>query len=633
MAAQAGVVYFDRRPTDEACREVAAGLAPIAPDGVSAFAHAGAVLAHGACHVWAGERTSRQPRQSSSGLVMTWDGRLDNRDDLCLTLGHTSSRDASDAAIALAVFERWGIEGLGRLIGDWSLVIWDGRRRTLYFARDYMGVRPLYYYGCRGRFVAWSSSLGELASRVGCVDAIDERFIARFMALRHSTDVMPYEGVHAVPTAHCVSVSVDRIETRRVWNLEPAVVRYRDPRLYEERLRALWTEAVGTRLRAEGTAWAELSGGLDSSSVVCMADVLINDKRVDAAAIQPISHVPAGSPEGDERRFIAAVEDRIGTKSRLLILDDHREVDDAAADWATPLAAHGVGLALVQYVREHGGRLVLSGRVGDAVMGCLFDNSVAVFDDVADRRWLKAAAGMRQWSRATRKPFIEIGWQLARERLSAAFPAVRPAALSETQQRGAYLLSSRLRSLAEALPDDTTAAVASAFPPSKRALARQLLGYSGEARLSIPAPPLDITYAYPFIHRPLVEFVLAIPGEELSAPGRMRSLMRRSFAELLPPRVVQRTSKGYYPPTAMRTLRPRAQAARPVDRLEVVRRGWLDPERLDAAIRDVIDGGAAAGAEVRRALRLEQWLTSRDRRGPAVTPKQKGGEHHDVLNA
>jgi asparagine synthase (glutamine-hydrolysing) len=633
MGAQAGAVFFDQRPTREAGLALVAGLEPIAPDGVSIFAHAGAVLAYGACHVWAGERTSRQPRQSPSGLVMTWDGRLDNRDDLCLALGQTLSRDTSDPAIALATFERWGVEGLGRLIGDWSLVIWDGRQRTLYFARDYMGVRPLYYHACPGQSVAWSSSLGELASRVGCVDAVDERFVAQFMALRHSTDVTPYESIRAVPTAHCLCVSADRLQTQRFWRLEPGVIRYRDRRLYEEQLRALWREAVGTRLRAEGTVWAELSGGLDSSSVVCMADLLIKEGRVDAAAIQPMSHVAAGSPEGDERRFIAAVEERIGTKSNLLIVNDDQNIYDVGANWVTPLATRGVGLALIQLVRGHRGRLVLSGRVGDAVMGCSVDNSVAVFDDVADGRLLTAGAGIRQWSRATKKPFVEIGWDLVRQSLPAAFSPGTAALLNDEQQRGADLLSFRLRSLVEECPDDTVAAVASAFRPSKRPLARQLLGYSCEARLSIPVLPLDMTYTYPFVHRPLVEFVLAIPGEELSAPGQMRSLMRRSFAELLPPRVVARTSKGYYPPAVMRALRPLARSARPVDRLEIIQRGWIDPGRLDAAIREVIDGGAVAGAEVRCALRLEEWLTSRHRRGPAATPTQKGGECHEVLNA
>jgi asparagine synthase (glutamine-hydrolysing) len=633
MGAHAGVVFFDRRPTGDVGRTLIAGLKPIAPDGVSSFAHDGVLLAYGACHVWTGERTSRQPRQSTSGLVMTWDGRLDNRDDLRQVLGPMSSQDSGDAAIALATFERWGVEGLGRLIGDWSLVIWDGRQRTLYFARDYMGVRPLYYYQRAGQSVAWSSSLGDLVSRIGCGHEFDERFVARFMTLRNWTDVTPYRGVCAVPTAHCVSLSAERTDVRRFWHLEPGIVRYRDRRAYEEQMRALWREAVGTRLRAEGTVWAELSGGLDSSSVVCMADALVKERRVDATAIQPLSHVAARSPEGDERRFIAAVETQIGTNSRIMIVEDHKDDCDAGAAWVTPSAARGVGLASIRQVREHGGRLVLSGRAGDAVMGCFPDNSVAVLDDVADGRLLAAAAGVRQWSRATRKPFLEIGWQLIRQSLPAASTPLADGPLNETQAQGANLLTRRLQSLIEQVPDVGLLAATSAIRPSKRHLAKLLLGYAIDARLSLPMLPPDVTYTYPFVHRPLVEFVMAIPGEELSAPGRMRSLMRRSFEGLLPPRVLERTSKGYYPPAAMRALRPLAEAARPVDRLEVVQRGWIDPERLDAAIRLVIDGGAATGGEVLRALRLEQWLTARHRRQSAEPPTQKGGERHEVLNA
>jgi asparagine synthase (glutamine-hydrolysing) len=632
MATQAGVVFFDRRPTQSAEQALVAELEPIAPDGVSTFAHDGALLGYGAYHVWAGERMSHQPRQSNSGLVMTFDGRLDNREDLRQTLGSLASPDGGDAAIALAIFERWGTEGLGRLVGEWSLVIWDARRRTLHLARDYMGVRPLYYHQRAGQFVAWSSGLGDLASRIGRTDHFDERFVARFMALRHSTEVTPYRGISGVPTAHCVSVSAERTEVRRFWNLEPGTVRYRDRRLYEEQLRALWRDAVGTRLRAEGTVWAELSGGLDSSSVVCMADALIKERRVEAAAIQPLSHVAARSPEGDERRFIAAVETQIGTSSRILIVEDHQHACDPGADWVTPSAVRGVGLASIQYVREHGGRLVLSGRAGDAVMGCIPDNSIAALDAAADGRLWTAGASLRQWSRATRKPFIEIGWQLIRHSLDSR-SRIAGGPLNEVQAHGANLLTSQLQQLIDDATDVAVPLAASAIRPPKRPLAKLVLGYAIEARLSLPTRPVGVTYAYPFVHRPLVEFVMAIPGEELSAPGQMRSLMRRSFAGLLPPRVLERTSKGYYPPAAMRALRPLAEAARPVTRLEVVQRGWIDPAKLDAAIRVVIDGGAATGGEVLRALRLEQWLSSRHRRPAAEPPTQKGGECHEVLNA
>src|SRR5713226_5809752 len=300
MGAHAGVLFFDGRSVEDDCHALIAGLRPIAPDGVTAFAEHSVAMMYGAFHVWARERSSQQPRRSAAGLVMTWDGRLDNRDDLRLRLGATSDEDTSDTAIALSVFERWGADGLRWLIGDWSAVIWDCCQRRLHLARDYMGVRPLYY--CTdGQSIMWSSSLGELATRAGRADTLDEGFVARVMTLQPSTDMTPYVGIRAVPAANCVSFSAGRSETKqRFWSLEPGIIRYRDKRLYEEQLRALWQDAVGARLDVDGTVWAELSGGLDSSSVVCMADALIKGRAVQARALQPLSHVTLHSPEGDE---------------------------------------------------------------------------------------------------------------------------------------------------------------------------------------------------------------------------------------------------------------------------------------------------------------------------------------------
>src|SRR5690606_26481448 len=122
---------------------------------------------------------------------------------------------------------------------------------------------------------------------------------------------------------------------------------------------------------------------------------------------------------------------------------------------------------------------------------------------------------------------------------------------------GTSLLASRLRAMlagASALDEPE------AIRASKRTLARLVLGYASGGRLDIPLQPPDVVYTYPFAHRPLVEFVLAIPGEQLATPGVTRSLMRRAFAGLLPTRVLNRQSKGYYPPSAFRVARRHAIA-------------------------------------------------------------------------
>ena len=133
-----------------------------------------------------------------------------------------------------------------------------------------MGVRPLYYRLDRGT-TTWSTSLAEIVLREQKDDDISEAFVARFMTLDAPCDVAPYDGIQVVPAGGCVSVTCDGVQRHRVWRLECEHVQYADRREYEERLLALWTEAIGCRLRANGLIWAELSGGLDSSSVLCTA--------------------------------------------------------------------------------------------------------------------------------------------------------------------------------------------------------------------------------------------------------------------------------------------------------------------------------------------------------------------------
>jgi asparagine synthase (glutamine-hydrolysing) len=629
MSAHAGVFLRDGSAVDDREAAIHAALSPLAPDGVSLYANDSIVMGFGECRVWSEDGPTPLPCRSPSGLIGTWDGRLDNREDLRVRLGLGPSVPASDAAIALAAFERWGIDGLRPLVGEWSVVIWDPRSRVLHLARDYMGIRPLFYCAT-DREVLWSSSLGDLARRSGRDNAISETFVAGFMTFRFSGEITPYDGIHAVPAATCVSFSAHGDSWQRYWQLEPATIRYRDPHQYEEHLRALWQESVGARLRTNQRVWAELSGGLDSSSVVCVADWLMKRGQVRARGIQPVSHVTLDAPEGDERRFIAQVEAQIGERTEILGVEANESASEPDWEWVTPLAASGVGLAQHRLIRARGGRLVLSGRAGDVVMGCEPDNSIAVFDDLAGGHVLAALANVRRWCRASRKPFVDIARKLvSRSTASRAARAIEHG--SSHVDEGVDLLMPRLAGLTDRFDGDLASELAR-VRAAKRDLWAMMHSYAAGSRLNIPYASGPIVHTYPFTHRPLVEFVIAIPGVELSAPGEMRSLMRRAFAGLVPSRVLQRTSKGYYPPSATRAARPLAAALRPVDRLEVVRRGWVDPVKLDAAIGRMLDA-RDGGTAVRSVIRLEQWLVSRSQRPAAAISKGKEVRSHEVLEA
>lgn len=630
MTRLAGALFFDCRPTGEVTGTLARAFHDSTSVTMTAYARDGIAMIEAGADLWTGADVRRRLEPSPAGIVLTFDGRIDNRDDLVLRFGRDLLRSAPDAAIAQAAFERYGVNGLALLVGEWSTAIWDARHRTLHVARDYMGTRPLFYC-VDHESVSWSSSLGELVERTGRAEALSRAFVASFMTSGLTLDVTPYENVQAVPAAHCVSVgAAGEARQRRFWSLAPGQIRLADGRAYEEQLRALWREAVGVRLRTAGTVWAELSGGLDSSSVVCMADALIKRRMVPARAIRLVSHVTLHSPEGDERRFIAEVERQAGVRSDIIGVEENLDAADDEWGWVTPYALQGVGLAAVRRIRAAHGQIVLSGRLGDAVMGCSHDNSVAVLDDFSRGDVAAGLRNLRAWSRACRKPFAELAWRLVRSVL--ATPSGR-AHLAQVPDPGAALLTPELRRMTRTDPLEP---ITSPVRASKRALARMLIGYSAGARLDAPLQPPDMTYAYPFTHRPLVEFMLAIPAGQLSAPGVPRSLMRRAFADLVPARVLRRVSKGYYPPAAFRAARQVAESMRPAERLETVRRGWIDPGRLEDAIRVLTDGGGQSGGEIYCVLRLEQWLQARSRkaarRAPADIPQRKEVRTNAVFN-
>src|SRR5258705_6409710 len=117
MSAQAGIFYFDGRPIDpDVPRRLDAQLAEFGPDGSGQYVAPGLVMAHRALHVTPEDCLERQPYVSERGNVMTWDGRLDNREDLLLQVWRELQDETTDVALAMAVYERWGIDGFVRLI-------------------------------------------------------------------------------------------------------------------------------------------------------------------------------------------------------------------------------------------------------------------------------------------------------------------------------------------------------------------------------------------------------------------------------------------------------------------------------------------------------------------------------------
>src|SRR5260370_14499295 len=196
---------------------------------------------------------------------MTWDGRLDNRDELIPQLWSDLTDDQSDVGLAGAAFDRWGTDCFAKLIGDWALAISNPREKELSLARDYLGIRHLFYYSTSKK-VIWCSHLAPLALS-GAQFTLCDEYVGGYLALYADAYLTPYREIRSVPPGKFVRIRDGIATVHNYWTYNPKrQIRYKTDIDYEEHFRHLFRQAVRRRLRTDSPVLAELSGGFDSSS-------------------------------------------------------------------------------------------------------------------------------------------------------------------------------------------------------------------------------------------------------------------------------------------------------------------------------------------------------------------------------
>ncbi|MBS1867786.1 MAG: asparagine synthetase B, partial [Acidobacteria bacterium] len=350
-------------------------LAPYGRDGEGRFAEEGIDLLFYRLGDTEDSCRSEQPFRMGPSQFLMWDGRLDNRDDLLRELRGSVPSAVSDISIVAAAYARWGQACFRKLVGDWALSVWDGRRRELVLAKDFLGTRPLFYF-VEKTLVQWSSILDPLVLFAGRRFPLNREYLAGWFGLFPAAPLTPYIGIHSVPPASYVVVRRDSVETRAFWQFEPVeTLRYATDAEYEAHFLALFRQSVRRRLRSPFPVMAELSGGVDSSSIVCVADRILTESEIVAPRVDTITYYSTIEPNWDELPYVEKVEKLRGkTGHRIEVRSDdvfHCDADTSHF-MATPGALDSESRSALEFSRvfaETGSRVLLSGVGGDEVLG------------------------------------------------------------------------------------------------------------------------------------------------------------------------------------------------------------------------------------------------------------------------
>ena len=604
MSFQAGVLYFDGREIGVAEANAVRGCVLTDDDFPAAvWREPGLFLAH----------FGGRPYPTQTAAI-TFDGRLDNPRDLERRLPDLPP-EADGAALALAAYEKWGTGGLADLIGDWSLVIWDRRRQQLVLASDYAGVRPLYYC-VKGHRVMWSTRLLPLV-HLAQAHELDDTYIAGLLAFTGAPNRTPYRGVYSVPPGCAMVLSAETARPVRFWQLPVAdSVRYRQEAEYEEQLRTLFREAVQCRIPAGSRCLSELSGGLDSSSVVAMAADLIRSGKANPEVFTTLTVEHDGSRDTP---FYTAMEQFCGFESLHVPAADYpflTETDTGAAApafWA-PLQKHTAGLA-----RAIGATTYVTGKLGDDVMGNWWDDSEQVAGLLRDGRLGAAAAETFAWSKALRIPAAWILWRAVRASLPVSLGAAahnRWTGTPDTAREHEDSITPALRArtgISE--PDHMFSRHWTEARPERRRHCRTLTQVFELRKLQAPEALEHLDVVHPFAHRPLVAFMLGIPAALVCRPGEPRRLMRRAFQDLWPAPLRRRRSKDGFGGVFLDSLRPLAdQMLKGSAPLQVVERGYVDAASLHRRLDRLSLSLSCNETQLRQIILLEFWLRGAERR-------------------
>lgn len=543
--------------------------------------------------------------ENSEGDVISFDGRLDNYEELAgrLELG---ASEVSDTEIVLAAYSQWGEECFARFTGDWALSLWSKRLRRLYLARDHAGARTL-YYSRRAGTVAWSSLLDDL---IEPTSELSEEYAARYLSCRHTQQLTPYKGVFAVRPGHVLILDGETVHERRHWSaLVASSIAYKNDWEYEEHFRWLFERAVTRRTGEGAPILAQLSGGMDSSSIVCMSDYARRRNAPDAEILDTLSYFDDSEQTLDDKPYFMAVEAHRGKSGiHFDTAFSHRTFEPVPIERGRYLLPGGDTcsyereVALQTLFAGRGYRSILSGIGGDEVLGGVPTPFAELGDIVRTDSIVSLARRAFAWSMPTRTPLIGT--------LAGTIKFCRDVRRPDRSDRKPVprWLTPLMRNASHAMPLP--------FELDQRAPVSRLNNAWawGAVLETLPhAFPNILTrfeYRYPFLDKDLVEFLFSIPRNQILRPGRNRDLMRRALGPLLPDKVKNRKMKGFQQGAPMLVFQRSITGLRRLFTEGCLdESGFVDVDILIRAIDQVARGQEPELTQpLLRAVGLELWM-------------------------
>jgi asparagine synthase (glutamine-hydrolysing) len=549
MCGIGGILHKNKKEVAEArIRVMTEAMNHRGPDAEGFFIDRELALGHRRLSIIDLSDAANQPFLDNTGrYVIIFNGEIYNYAEIKFRLAGYAFRTHSDTEVILAGYIQWGGACLDYLRGMFTIAIWDKEDRSLFLARDRMGVKPLYFYQDDEQFIFASEIRAILTVKPGKKE-LDPSAIAEYFRYQSiGFPFSPVKGIHQMEAGSWMRIQDGIVSRERYWDpiSNRDVFDLTDKKQVEEKVKALMLQSVQRRLVSDVPVAAFLSGGIDSSAIVGL--------MVEAGDPSPKTFtISFDEKEFDESEYAEIVAKKFHTDHTRIHLKPELMLEELthALDAMDIPTGDGINNYVVsKAIHQRGIRVALSGVGGDELFGGypIFLNYIRL----QQKSWiwkmplfLRQMAGgmmgggskkdrMRQMIRSP-SPGIENMYPVFRQILS-------PYVLQElTSLRGGEEngLSAQLLSRKKELSE---------LPLFSQVTAAEYLGYTQNTLLKDTdqmsmAHSLEIRE--PFFDQELVEFLMSVP-DRFKFPVYPKSLLVESLKPLLPESIVFRKKQGF----------------------------------------------------------------------------------------
>ena len=502
-----------------------------------------------------------QPLSNQSGsLWIVFNGCIYNYADVARSLRqrgyHFSTH--SDTEVIVHAYEEWGPDCVHHFNGMWAFAVWDDRNKTLFCSRDRLGIKP-FYYVCEAESFAFASEIKALLPQLSRPVEPDRESLRQYLTLQFCLgESTLFKGIRKLEPGHNLLLKPGQDpQITRYWDVSFQIDFEHDEEYFVERLEGLLQDSVRLRLRSDVPLGAHLSGGLDSSTVVCHARLLLGDSSIKVFC--------GGFDEGsdfNETPYAKAVAEAAGVDYHEILIGPREfsnsiekiiwQMDEPAAGpgvfpqyWVSKLAAENV-------------KVVLGGQGGDEIfigyarylIAYLEECIKGAVTDTADRADYVATLGsivpnLRYLQNYI--PMLKSFWQVG---------------LFEAPVQRYFQLMDRFSGVKRLLADDLTMDTAKTFEEFHQtfdvrgaaAMTNRMLYFDLKTHLQSLLHVEDRTSMawglesrVPLLDHRLIELMASIPPVVKFRNGEPKYLFRKAIRDLVPRQVLDRTDKMGFP--------------------------------------------------------------------------------------